>query len=109
MPIYQRVSTKSHIKSTDRNQYLHLKSSHSNHTKRSIVHSHTLTVHRICSRECEFQKHISEAKTWFLRRNYAKNLVLKRMPLAATYHPLLNSLGKVLNKNPNILYMNEEI
>ena len=31
------------------------------------------------------------------------------MPLVVTYHPLLNSLKKVLSKNLNILYMDEEV
>ena len=33
----------------------------------------------------------------------------KRTPLIVTYHPLLNSLWKVLSKNLNILYMDEEV
>ena len=66
-----------------------------------------------------FRKHISEMKTWFLRRGYPKNLVeseikkvkfshifnnksqkrtLKRIPLVITYHTSLNSLGKVQGK-----------
>ena len=69
-------------------------------------------------------------KTWFLRRGYPRDLVvseikkvkfshvsnnrsqkrtLKRTPPVPTYHPLLNSLGKVLSKNLNILYMDEEV
>ena len=122
--------TNLHIKPTDRHQYLHFTSSYPNHTKRSIIYSQALRVSRICSRECDFRKHISEMKTWFLRRGYSKNLVeseikkvkfshisnnksqkrtLKRIPLVVTYHPLLKSLGKVLRKNLNILYMDEEI
>ena len=89
-----------------------------------------LRVSRICSRECDFRKHISEMKKWFLRRGYPKNLVeseikkvkfshvsnnksqkriLKRTPLFVTYYPLLNSMGKVLSKNLNIWYMDEEV
>ena len=68
-------------------------------------------------------------KTWFLRKGYPKNLVesvkkvkfshvsnsksqkrtLKIILLVVTYHPLLNSLGKVLSKNLNILYMNDKV
>ena len=119
-----------HINPTDRHQYLHFMSSHANHTKRFIVYSQALRVSRICSRDCDFCKHISEMKTWFLRRGYPTNLVesemknikfshvsnnksqkiiLKRIPLVVTYHPLLNSLGKVLSKNLSILYMDEEV
>ena len=60
------------IKPMDRHQYLHFMSSHPNHTKRSIVYSQALRVSKICSRECDFRKHISEMKTWFLRRVYPK-------------------------------------
>ena len=59
-----------HIKPTDRHQYLNFTSSHPNHTKHSIVYSQALRVSRICSRECDFCKHISETKTSFLRRGY---------------------------------------
>ena len=83
------------------------------------LYSQAPRVSRICSRERDFRKHISEMKTCFLRRGYPKNLVeseiekvkfshmsnnkspkrtLKRIPLVVTYHPLLNSLGKVLRK-----------
>ena len=69
-------------------------------------------------------------KTWLLRRGYPKNLneseikkvkfslisnnksqkrTLKRRPLVVTYHPLLNSLGKVLSKILNNLFMDEEV
>ena len=89
-----------------------------------------LRVSKICSREFDFRKHISEMKTWFLRRGYPKKLVeseikkvkfshvsnnksqkrtLKRTPLIVTYHPLLNSLGKVLSKNLNIFCVDEEV
>ena len=115
------------MKPTYRHQYLHSASSHPNLTKRSIVHSQALRVSRICSRECDFR--ISEMKTWFLRKGYPKNLVeseekvkfshvsnsksqkrtLKIILLVVTYHPLLNSLGKVLSKNLNILYMGEKV
>ena len=33
----------------------------------------------------------------------------ERIPLVVTYHPLLNSLGKLLSKNLSILYMDEEV
>ena len=67
------LTTNLHIKPTDGHQYLHFMSSHPNHTKCSIVYSLALRVSRICSRECDFRKHMSEMKTWFLRRGYPKN------------------------------------
>ena len=89
-----------------------------------------VSVSRICFRDCHFCKHISDMKTWFLRQGYPKNVdeseiknvwmlhvinnkpqnrTSKRILLVTTYHPLLNSLGKVLSKNLNFLYMNEEV
>ena len=124
------LTTNLHVNPTDRHQYLHFTSSQSNHTKRSIVYCQALRVSRICSRECNFRKHISKMKTWFLRRGYPKNLVqsemkkvkfshvsnskflkrtLERIPIVATYHPLINSSRKVLSKNLNILYMDKEV
>ena len=41
--------------------------------------------------------------------NLKKKKTLKRTPLVVAYDPLLNSLGKVLCKNLNILYMDEEV
>ena len=42
-------------------------------------------------------------------KNLKKKKTLKRTPLVVAYHPLHNSLGKVLCKNLNILYMDEEV
>ena len=125
-----KFSTNLDIEPTDRNQYLYFTSSHINHTNRPIVYSQVLTISRICARECDFHKYISEMKTWFLRQSYPKNLAesekkkvkfwhafnnksrnraLKRIPLVPTHHPLLDSLVKVLSRNFNILYMDEEV
>ena len=60
-------------KPTDRQQYLHFALSYPNHTKCSIAFSQALRVSSICSRECNFNKHISEMKTRFQRRNYPNN------------------------------------
>ena len=49
-----RVSTDLYIKPKDRHQYLHYSSSHSVHTKQSIVYSQTLRFNRICSVEADF-------------------------------------------------------
>ena len=57
------LNTNFHIKPADRHQYLHFTSSYPNHTKLSTVYSQALRVSRICSRECDSRKHISEIKT----------------------------------------------
>ena len=55
-------------KPTDCHQYLHYKSSHPEHTKRSIIYSQTLTAKRVCSQESDFKEHSSKLKLWFLER-----------------------------------------
>ena len=70
-----KISTDLYIKSTDRHQYLHFTSSHPNHTKRSIVHSQSLRVKRICSEKEDFLKHMREMKLWILKRGYPENIV----------------------------------
>ena len=69
------LTTNLHIKPTDRHRYLHFMSFHPNRTKCSFVYSQALSVSRICSRQYDFGKHISEMKTWFLRRGYPKKLI----------------------------------
>ena len=44
-----KVMTSLYSKPTDCHQYLHYKSSHPEHTKRSIIYSQTLGVKRVCS------------------------------------------------------------
>ena len=63
---FRETETDLHIKPTDRHQYPHYYSSHSAHTKQSIVYSQTLRESRICSHEADFRKHSTEMKSWFL-------------------------------------------
>ena len=58
-----KLKTDLHIKPTDRHQCLHYSSSHSGHTKRSIVYSQTLRVSIVCSHEADFRKHTTEMKS----------------------------------------------
>ena len=104
-----------HIKPTDRHQYLHYSSSNPEHTKRSIVFSQALRVSRICSREKDFQDHCLQMRSWFLKRKYPEKLIDNEMkkvrfsaanlqnkkrekgvPFVVTYHPILNSLTKIM-------------
>ena len=61
------LTTNLHIKPTDRHSIVYIVC--------SIVYSQALRLSSICSRKCDFRKHISEMKTWFLRRGYPKSLV----------------------------------
>ena len=51
-----------------------------------------LRVSMICSRECDFRKHISEMKTWFLRRGYPKNLVESEIKKLSSHMSLTANL-----------------
>ena len=124
------LSTDLYIKSTDRHQFLHYTSSHPDHTKRSIIYSQALRISRICSNNSDFVKHLENMKSWFELRGYPKkmieqetkkvkflnrsNVVHKKntgigVPFVFTYHPLLKSMGHIINKNLHLLYMDEEV
>ena len=64
----RKLETTLYIKSTDRHQYLHYVSSHSEHTKRSVVFNQTLRISRLCSEENDFKSYKSRMKSWFLKR-----------------------------------------
>ena len=124
------ISTDLHIKSTDRHKFLHHTSSHPDHTKRSIIYSQALRISRICSNKSDFLKHLESMKSWFEVRGYPNKLIeqeiekvkffrngnvlrqrdpRKGVPFVLTYHPLFKSMGKIINKNLYLLYMNNEV
>ena len=117
------------IKPRERDQYLHYSSSHSDHTKKSIIYSQTLRLNKICSVEADFMQHKKEMKTWFLKRRYSENIINREMekvkfekqlfnsrrvvtkgvPLVIMYHPLLKSVGTMWNKHLHLLRMDIEV
>ena len=82
-------------KPTDCHQYLHYKSSHPEHTKRSIIYSQTLRVKRVCSQESDFKKHSSKLKSWFFKRGYPQKFIDTEMK-----NILGDSSRKINNKIP---------
>ena len=121
----QKLKTTSHIKSTDRHQYLHYASSHPEQTKRSVVFSQILRISRLCSAENDFKNYRSQMKSWFLKREYPEKLienemrkvkfckeeikkakVVKGITFVVTYQ--LKNLGRIINKNTDLLNMSEE-
>ena len=68
-----------HIKDTDRHQYLHINSSHPDHTKRSITYSQALRLTKICTFENDFLRHRDEMKTWSQRRGYHEDVINTEM------------------------------
>ena len=57
--------TSVYIKPTDRHQYLHYRSSHLNHIKRSIIYSQVLR---------NFPDHTHKMKPWFGKQGYLQNM-----------------------------------
>ena len=116
------METDLHVKPTDRDQYLHHSSSYLEHTKRFIVFSQRLRVSRICSYVKDFRKHSTEMRSWskslveketskvkfsgYTRRNKREK---KGILFVITYHPNLKNIGRIINQNYYILYINEEV
>ena len=67
------------MKPTDRHQYLHYSSSHSDHTKKSIVYSQTLRLDRVCSVGADFVQRKKEMKSRFLKQGYPENIINREM------------------------------
>ena len=70
-----RLLTELYIKSTDRHQYLHYSSSHSDYNKKLIIYSQTLRLSRLCTKETDFIQHKNEMKSSFLKGGYLKAII----------------------------------
>ena len=69
------IYTDLHCKPTDSHNYLLFSSAHPRKCKESIPYSQYLRVRRICSRLCDFDKHMKEMTTHFIRRGYPIDLL----------------------------------
>ena len=115
------LETELYCKPTDCHQYLHYKSCHPAHMKRSSVFSQGLRIKRICSKNDDCQKHLKQLGKWFRDREYPKALVdsqIERIskltreealgkgeressgevPFVIDYHPSFNQLGGILRR-----------
>ena len=124
-----KITTDLYVKDTDRHQYLHYTSAHPYHTNKSVVFSQALRLSRLCTYEKDFKRHMAGMKQWFAKRDYPQDLINTEMnkvkfpfvgnknnnkkekgiPFVVTFHPLLKSLGSILNKNYYLLQMNDEV
>ena len=123
-------------KPADTHPYLHKNSCHPWHTKKAIPYGQALRLRRICSEDHQFQERVGELAGWLKDRGYKEALVNKqidrvctldrttlvansgnrtndqgrgeRVPLVATYHPALNSVGKVARRLHPMLTNSEE-
>ena len=83
---------------------------------------------RVCSHEADFRKHITEMKSWLLKRRYPNNVIEKEIkkvkfskisstrkdnakgvPLMVTYHPGLKNVNQIINKSLHLLHMDQEV
>ena len=118
-----------YVKDIDRHQYLHYTSGHPYHTQKSVVFSQALRLNRVCTFEKDFERRMAGIKQWFAKRDYPQDLINSEMskvkfpyvenkynnskekgiPFVVRFHPLLKSLGGILNKNYRLLQMNDEV
>ena len=70
-----KLPTKVYTKPTDRLAYLHKKSAHPSHLKRSIPYGQALRINRICSDTAEFIKASNQLKTKLITTGYNKDEV----------------------------------
>ena len=115
---------------------MHKKSCHPWHTKKAIPYGQALRFRIICSEDRQFQERVGELAGWLKDRGYEESLVNEqldkirrldrtallanagnrtndqgrgeRAPLVVTYHPALNSLGKVARRLHPMLTNSEE-
>ena len=69
------IHTSIYAKSTDRHGYLHYKSFHPIHIKKSIVYSQFIGYKRICSDKLTFEYQASSIFLYFLSKDYPFKLI----------------------------------
>ena len=75
------IETDLFTKPTDKHQHLLNSSCHPHHTKKAILFSLALRLHRICSTDAKFKHRINELKTYLLARDYNNNFLEKQFLL----------------------------
>ena len=95
-----RLITDLHVRHTDRNQYLHFNSSHSDHTKKLIIYNQALTLTKICTFENDFLRHRYEMKSWFHRWSYPKDVINTKIKKRN-----FGNFGKSSNKNKGVPFL----
>ena len=119
-------------KPTDRQAYLHKKSAHPSHLKKSIPYGQALRLKRICSDTAEFKKASIQLTTKLIGRGYNKDEVkeqidraaqknreellqykektpMTRIPCVITYNHQLPNIKEAINKHWDILKINPQL
>ena len=128
------ITTDLYTKPTDSHNYLFYNSAHPQRCKDSIPYSQFLRIRRICTSKSDFDKHVINLCSHFLRRNYPLKLLQEAAALArnkdrdtllnptqtvgaateeeqifliSTYHPHDNALQQIVHRNWDILGRNQ--
>ena len=128
------IVTDLYSKPTDSHNYLFYNSAHPRRCKDSIPYSQFLRIRRICTNKTDFDTHVINLSSHFLRRNYPLKLLQEAAALArnkdrdillnpiqridadqaeeqifliSTYHPHDNTLQKIVHRNWDILGRNQ--
>ena len=128
-----RLETKIFKKPTDRSNYLHNTSYHSNSLKNNIPYGQALRLKKICTNEADYHKSLTDLEQAFLKRGYQKNHLSNQFQKASskersdllsykdkpeqernllfitTYNKSLPRIRYALNKHWNLLQINEEL
>ena len=71
----RQLETELHIKPTDTHQFLHSKSCHPYHCKKSIPYSQALGYNKIFSDNKTFDQRCNELEKWLMERGYSERMV----------------------------------
>ncbi|MCP3929589.1 MAG: hypothetical protein GY705_10855, partial [Bacteroidetes bacterium] len=125
-----QLTTDLYVKPTDSHNYLKFDSAHPAKCKQSIPYSQFLRVRRICSKLTDYDRHIKDMSTHFIRRGYpidllcpaaikarrvdrnslinpivstVKNKSAERSILVTTFDPKSDPLKEIVHNNWNLL------
>ena len=121
-----RLDTDVYTKPTDAHQYLHCRSCHPSHCKKSIAFSQALRLRRICAKTTDYERHVKELQGYLVERGYNGeeiqkqiNVATKRtreelfipcmknieqvMPLVVMFHPDLPHLTCILHDHQCVI------
>ena len=119
---------------TDSHQYLHYNFWHLEQMKKSSVYIQGLHIKQLCSDETFLSNYLKDLRSWFCKRGYPEIMVKEQLrrvenrirdelssypnrcigkmvgvSLIVTYHPHLNGLNKMMQKNLTYLQANQTI
>ena len=121
-----RLVTDLYTKLTDTHQYLHHRSCHPSHCKKSIAFSQALRLQGICGNTNDYECHVKELQGYLVKRGYDLQEIQKQInastkrtreellipqvknfeqvtPLVVTFHPDLPHLTRILHDHQCVI------